>query len=346
MGFSYDVKNEISQLKIKSKIEALLELSALAGLNANFVVKQEGDRLRFYSENPAVIKRIVDLIHYLYGIYPDIISEQNNQLQQEPIYFTDLTPPYLEDFFHASGFDIFGRLTDRPESILARLSIEKNARAYLRGAFLASGSIVDPEKSYHVELLVDSENEEIVLMHVSEVLGLSFKMTDRKDKKILYLKDSDTISDFLVDIGASQAMLKLENTKARKDLKNEINRQANAQTANYDRQIRTATRQIQAIQLVQERIGLEELSPELRQMARVRLKNPTFNLRQLGEAMEPKLSKSGVRHRLGKLVNLAKDLEKNDKASDVAEKKKASAQKNSRLSRSKRKALGNNEKTS
>lgn len=309
MGFSYEVKEEISRLKLSSRIEALIELTALAGLNANLAVSQEGTRLRFISENLAVIQRVCLLIRYLYQEEMEIFSEQNDRLQQEPIYTTSLPQPYLDQFLEASGFNLFGQVTENPERILARLSNEKNARAYLRGAFLASGSIVDPEKSYHVEVLVNSAKEIPALLHVADVLALSFKRTERKDTKIFYLKDSETISDFLIDIGASQAMLKLENTKAKKDLHNDINRQANAQIANYDRQVKTASAQLQAIDQIEKKMGLDRLSPGLREMARVRRENQTANLRELGEAMHPRLSKSGVRHRLEKLCQIARDLE-------------------------------------
>lgn len=312
MGFSHDVKEEISHRKLNSKIETLIELTALAGFNANLAVSREGVRLRFFSENPAVIQRITFLIHDLYRTDLEIFSEQNDQLHQEPVYFTFLSEPYLAQFLETSGFDLLGQATDRPESVLSRLSNEKNARAYLRGAFLASGSIVAPEKSYHVEVLVNSPKEMPVFAHVAKVLGLSFKTTKRRETKIFYLKDSETISDFLFDIGATQAMLRFENAKAKKDLNNGINRQANAQMANLDRQVKTATAQLQAIEKIQEKMGLERLSPGLREMAMARLKNKTANLRELGEALHPKLSKSGVRHRLDKLCAIAWDLEEGE----------------------------------
>lgn len=309
MSFSVETKKELSSLKINSKIESLLELSSIARTNASMVFSGKGNfRLRFFSENPDVIGRVSDLIVYLYDENPDIITSQNGQLNKEPLYSLFLQGKALQDFLNQGAFDELGNYTESAERILSRLQSDVNAKAYLRGAFLGGGSIVDPSKSYHLEIVVPSQIDAKIILSVFHANGIKAKESQRRDQYLIYLKDSEMISDCLVFLGANKAMLELENVKAYKDLRNDINRQVNAETANMDKQLDASFRQIKAITYIEENGGLDQLPESLHEIALVRLEYPQVNLRQLGEALKPELSKSGVSHRLRKIEKFADEL--------------------------------------
>lgn len=306
--FSYDVKSELALLKIERKIEALIELSTMAGLNAS-VSLQGGDlSLRFFSEHPDVILRVTELVKKLYKLKPEVYERSDSNLQIKPIYRTGLSGQALEMFLEESGYDIMGKAKAPVADILSRLNPEKNAKAYLRGAFLASGSVVDPEKSYHLEIILKNPQQCRCLEHVAKVLGLEFKKTMRNDDHVYYIKDSENISNFLVDVGAGKAMLELENIRISKEVSNDINRQVNAETANFDKQIKASAVQIQHIDKIASKVGLDKLPESLRQVAYTRLKNPEASLKELGEKMSPKLGKSGVNHRLKRIKEISDKL--------------------------------------
>ena len=309
LTFSYDVKEELCHLKVPSKIQALLELSALAGFNAAVALTADGPQLRFFSEHPDVITRVTLLVRILYRQDLPVVVQQNQGLQLKPIYLTQFGDPILQPFLEESGFDLMGGEVAARADILSRLSNPQNAKAYLRGAFLAAGSIVDPEKSYHLEVLISRTKQIEIFRHVAGVQGLDFKWTDRKDDTVFYMKNSDDISDFLVDIGANKAMLRLENAKAFKEVNNAINRQANAETANYDKLVEASAKQIHAIDLISKTIGLDALDFPLQQVAMARLRNPSASLKELGEGLQPKLGKSGVNHRMKKILKMAEELD-------------------------------------
>lgn len=309
MSFSYDTKSECAHLPVHSKIEALLELSAMARLNAAMVINRDGHHLRFFSEHPEVIGCVATLSRFLLQVEGEICAQQDDRLQKRPVYYMDLPEKATEELFAQSGVDLFGHATQSREAIFGRLGVEANARAYLRGAFLAAGSVVDPEKSYHLEVVTKNEWDGEILAHVFQTLSLPVKQTTRGTLTVYYFKDSEAISDMMIALGASAAMLALENVKIKKEVKNEINRKSNAEAANLDKQYQAALEQIRAIRCIDEKRGLDSLSESLRAVAQARLEHPMANLRQLGEQFNPPLSKSGVMHRMRRLLEEASMLE-------------------------------------
>lgn len=307
MSYSSDTKRELSRIPISSRIEALLELSALSRMNATVSMNRDGVRIRFFTESREVIDRIALLCEDLYGVQIAILQQKNDSLRRTPIYYGYLEGRAVELFMEQSAIDLFGNYTEDKNRIMGRLKSPKNGYAYLRGAFLGGGSIVDPKKSYHVEILVPNQMDAEILTETLDAFSIKNGVTVRKDTYVIYLKDSDSISDFLVLIGASQAMLKLEDAKAMKDLRNDINRKVNAETANMDKTIEAAFRQISAIEFLAKTRGLEALPEGLAEVCYARLRNPDANLRELGEQMEPPIGKSGMNHRLKKILTLAEE---------------------------------------
>jgi DNA-binding protein WhiA len=182
-------------------------------------------------------------------------------------------------------------------------------RSYLRGAFLGGGSVSSPDSDYHLELTAGNEKlgEDLAAL-TNRFTGLNAKLSRRKQSWLVYLKESDQIADFLALIGAHGSLLEFENARVLKGMKNQVNRLVNCETANLEKTVNAAFRQVNGIRLIDERIGLDTLNPSLAQIARLRLDNPEATLKELGELMRPPVGKSGVNHRLRKIEEIAEKL--------------------------------------
>lgn len=179
-------------------------------------------------------------------------------------------------------------------------------KAYLRGAFLGAGTVSNPTRAYHLEFVL---NTEILAKDVQKLInsfvGLNAKMVARKNKWIVYVKDSEQIIDILNIVGAHGHLLKYEEIRLARELRNSANRLKNCDDANTDKIVNTAQRQIEAISIIEETIGLDSLPSKLREIAVIRMANPEMSLSELGEILAPPLKKSGVNHRLRKIEEIA-----------------------------------------
>ncbi|MBP5272532.1 MAG: DNA-binding protein WhiA, partial [Clostridia bacterium] len=189
--------------------------------------------------------------------------------------------------------------------------------ALLRGAFLTAGTITDPEKDYHLEFLLSTKSLCSDLMELMRESGLSPKYVQRGGLHVIYFKDSESVEDLLTLMGATESTLNLMGTKMYKDMRNRVNRRMNFEYANSTRTFDAAYRQIEAIRYIEKKRGLESLPPELRELAKLRLENADYSLKELGENLSEPISRSGVNHRLQKIIEFADDLrliDKNKKA--------------------------------
>ncbi len=207
----------------------------------------------------------------------------------------------LESFGH-SGKELSLRLN--------RANIDCNAcaTAYLRGAFLACGAVSDPQSDYHLELTVPLYKLSIDLLTLMEEADVPVKHMVRKGCNVLYLKGSEQIADFLTLIGAQNGSLALHQAIIMKEIRNSVNRRTNCESANLDKTVAAASDQLKAVQHIADHGGLAQLPPELEELARLRLEHPEYSLRELGEALDPPLSRSGINHRLRRLVAFASSL--------------------------------------
>lgn len=186
-------------------------------------------------------------------------------------------------------------------------------RAFLRGAFLAIGSMSDPTKSYHLEFVCNREEDAFLLRDLMEGFSIEAKVTSRKKYSILYLKEGTAISDLLNVMGAHVALMEFENDRIVKSVRGSINRQVNCETANIAKTAQAAARQAEDIRLIEEVMGLENLPDALREIAVVRLSEPEATLQELGDMLDPPVGKSGVNHRLRKLGQIAENLRRQQK---------------------------------
>ena len=181
-------------------------------------------------------------------------------------------------------------------------------RAYIRGAFLASGSVSDPEKGYHCEIVCADSARAEQLSAMLESFGIEAKITLRKHSYILYVKEGSQIADILNVMEAHVGLMKFENIRILKEMRNSVNRQVNCETANLNKTVSAAVKQIEDIQYIQSTIGFEKLPENLAEIARLRLEQPGMSLKELGQMLTPPVGKSGVNHRLRKLSFIAEEL--------------------------------------
>lgn len=315
MSFSNDIRTEISKRKIYSDIEALIELSAILKTNASISLRNAFFNINFTTENIDVSKRIYKLIEKIFSYEPTVSFLMNDNIQKEGIYTISIEDENIvNSLLTSAGIDYYGNYTTSFNVLHQRLEDEKNnkKKAYIRGAFLGSGSMVDPQKSYHLEMLFSKEEDYIFTKEILDSLNLTPLINERKEKYVLYYKDSEKISDFLNLIGATNSMLELENIKAMKDVRNNVNRQVNCDTANINKTLNASNNQIQQINYIIEKKGINFFDQNLKSVVEARLNNPDLSLKDLGKKLDPQLSKSGVSHRLKKIEEIYNSLLNNE----------------------------------
>ena len=177
--------------------------------------------------------------------------------------------------------------------------------SFLRGVFLSCGSIANPDKNYHLEFVIPFHNLSLDLLKILTDFGLKAKLILRKYSYVVYLKDSESIEDLLTLMGAVNSSLELMGIKIQKDVRNKINRQMNFESANMSRSIEAGLAQVEAIEIIEKKQGLDSLSDELKEVAILRRENPDMSLKQLGENLTVPISRSGVNHRLMKIMEIA-----------------------------------------
>lgn len=198
------------------------------------------------------------------------------------------------------------RETDREIRQIRMENVDNNGLAmFIAGAFLACGSITDPNKEYHMEFAAGSRQMAENLQEVLLLVGARGKLAARRGLTVLYLKESENVEDILTFMGATKATLEIMNVKILKDVRNRANRLTNCDAANIEKTVNASSRQIEDIRLIAARMGLENLPADLREAAEVRLEYPEYSLRELGETLEKPVSRSGINHRLRRLAEIA-----------------------------------------
>ncbi len=261
------------------------------------------------TENPAIARRIFSLIKTAYGIEPLLIVSKKMKLKKNYQYLVRLQKQVHEILTDLEIFDSNnGLITGIPEKIM---SSEQRAMSYLRGAFLASGSVNNPETSrYHLEIysLYEDHNQDLLKL-MNNFFYLNAKETRRRSGYIVYLKEAEKIGDFLHIVGAVNAMLAFEDLRIMRDMRNSVNRLVNCDTANLKKTANAAAKQVEDIQLIEEKFGLENLPEKLTVLARFRLTHPELSLKEVAaQVPDGPISKSGVNHRFQKIREIAKQL--------------------------------------
>ncbi|KMM37006.1 DNA-binding protein WhiA [Guptibacillus hwajinpoensis] len=306
MSFAADTKKELTQLESKACC-ARSELAALIRMNGSISFGNRQLILNIPTEHAAIARRIYTLIKRIYNYDVELLVRKKMRLKKNNVYIVRVSAKareLLEDL----------GIMDSAFTFTRTISIDftkKNCckRSYLRGAFLAGGSINHPETSYHLEIFSMYEEHTESLCNLMNEFGLNAKMLERKKGYIVYIKEGEKITEFLSVVGAHQALLYFEDVRIMKDMRNSVNRIVNCETANLNKTVGAAFRQVENIRFIEKEVGLEILPDKLREIAVLRVKHQDVTLKELGEMVTGgAISKSGINHRLRKIDQIADKL--------------------------------------
>jgi len=315
MSFSSDVKEELSRHIPSARHCQIAEITAIISMCGRILIGAD-DRMcvAVQTESLAVARKYFTLIRKTFNISSEISIRQNILLKKSRIY--SVVIKHHEDSVRVLRAS---KLIDEAGEIREDLSLVSNRiiqsscckRAFIRGAYLAAGSMSDPNKSYHFEIVCATMEKAVQLQEIINAFGLDAKVVFRKRHYVVYLKEGSGIVDILNVMEAHVALMQLENVRIVKEVRNSINRRVNCETANIGKTVSAAMKQIEDIRLIDETTGLNNLPDSLRDLAELRLQNPDASLIVLGNMLNPPVGKSGVNHRLRKLAQIADELRDN-----------------------------------
>lgn len=306
MSFSSDTKNELVKIKDHSAAVCLAELMGAVAFGGK--IRREGGTmvLRTVTENPKVARRIYQLMRDAVGITSKIVIKktsgttayyqvcvENEDAITLMISLGFITKPSDMNYF--SSFSVNTAYLDKP--------VKK--KAFLRGAFLSCGSVMNPEKKYHMEFATPTYGLHNDLFSVMTSLSLKPKVVVRKGTMVVYFKSSEDIADILTLMGAYNILMRFHNVKIIKEIRNDANRTANCEMANLRKMVDASVVQVQAIEKLIRLNKFNTLPENLKEVARLRLEYREHTLKELGEMLTPPLGKSGVNHRLRKIQEIA-----------------------------------------
>ena len=312
MSFSSRVKDELSRQASAARHCRIAEMSAILSLCGRVKISASDHfSIEMHTENVAVARKYFTLLKKTFNISTDVSIRRGGNVSRNRTYIVAVREhdDALKVLQAAKLIDAQGEI--REDLSLVRNVVVQNAccrRAFIRGAFLAAGSISDPEKFYHFEIVCPSMAKAEQLKGIIAAFDMEPKIVLRKKYYVVYIKEGDQIVDILNVMEAPVALMELENIRILRGMRGNVNRQVNCETANINKTVSAAVKQMEDIRFIQETIGLDGLPESLQDMARIRLERPEATLQELGEALEPPVGKSGVNHRLRKLGQMADDL--------------------------------------
>ncbi|WP_018660862.1 DNA-binding protein WhiA [Heyndrickxia acidiproducens] len=307
MSFASDIKKELTNLAVKDCC-IKSELSALIRMNGSLSFSNRVLVVNVQTENAAIARRIYILIKKLYGVPVELLVRKKMRLKKNNVYIVRMkarAKEILEDL-HILGENFTFIRHIAPELIKKKCC----KRSYLRGAFLAGGSVNNPEtSSYHLEIFSLYKEHNDSLCRLMNAFHLNSKTLERKKGFITYLKEAEKITEFLNITGAHNALLRFEDVRIVRDMRNSVNRLVNCETANLNKTIGAALRQVENIRYIEETVGLQILPDKLREIAELRVTHQDVTLKELGEMVSGgQISKSGINHRLRKIDEIAEKL--------------------------------------
>ncbi|MGV3243447.1 DNA-binding protein WhiA [Staphylococcus sp. 11262D007BW] len=303
MSFASDMKNELTRIETDND-NAKAELSALIRMNGALSLSNQQFVINIQTENATTARRIYSLIKRVFLVEVEILVRKKMKLKKNNIYICRIKTK-AKEILDEVGILKEGMFTHDIDGSMVK--DDEMRRSYLRGAFLAGGSVNNPEtSSYHLEIFSLYESHSAGLTELMNSYGLNAKNLERKKGWITYLKEAERIAEFLSLIGGYQALLKFEDVRIVRDMRNSVNRLVNCETANLNKTVSAAMKQVESIQLIDEEIGLDNLPDRLREVAKLRVEHQDVSLKELGEMVSTgAISKSGINHRLRKLNEIA-----------------------------------------
>ena len=304
MSFSSELRTELCDRIDRSAHCRIAMLAGIITLDGKMKL-QDGRRcLSIRMEKDEVVETTKRLLRMVFQVEEEDLEivPRTQEGARIRIYNTDL----IDRMFRTLKLTELEDRLDVDDVVMARGCCMV---AFLRGSFLAAGSVSNPESQYQLEIVTGRDTVTRQVLQALEGFGVTGRVTERKYSQVVYIKDADGISDTLGQMGASNAMMEFENIRIMKGIRNNINREVNCDTANITKTANAAIKQIEDIRRIEATVGLHSLPAGLQELARVRLENPDLSLKELGQLLDPPLGKSGVNHRLRKISELAADPE-------------------------------------
>lgn len=312
--FSGKIKKELARQWTEKRHCQIAEVTAIISMCGKVSIdSREQYSVKVRTENISVAKKYFTLLRKTFNIKNEVLVSRNRN--NGNVTYTVM----IKNHDDAMRVLQETKLIDSKSEISEELSIGKNAiishncckRAFIRGAFLAAGSMSNPEKSYHIEIVCAASKKAEQLCAIINSFGLEAKVIVRKKTHVVYLKEGSQIVDLLNIMEASVALMEMENVRILKEIRNSLNRQVNCETANINKTVSASVKQTEDIQYIIDTVGLDELPEGLREIARLRLEYKEATLKELGDMVSTPLGKSGVNHRLRKISEIAEELRQN-----------------------------------
>jgi len=313
MTFSGQIKDELTKIVVKDDNQKLAELAGF--LISNCTVQRENGEfiLKMCSENEFTIRRMYTTFKTCYGIMGKSNVEKPKIPGAEILYHLKIyNKSDLKSLFDES----FITLNEKLQVILLDKSIvikdDECQKSFLRGVFLGSGSVANPDTRYHLEIVANNQENALFINEIMESFDINVKMMKRKKDFLIYLKGAESISTFLAAIGANKGTIKFEETRVIKEVRNNINRVSNFENANFDKTVDASLVQIEDITIIKKYRKFAKLPDHLKELARLRLSYKEASFEELGKMLEPNLSRAGVSHRFKKIHEIADSLRENE----------------------------------
>lgn len=295
MSFSGDIKEELSKISNLSNKESVRAEFIGYLLSSNIDVMN--NKIKYSTENQYNINR-----------FNKILSNLNIDYD---IYFHGKVYVITFKKIDFEGLKYIDKFVEIKEESFSHMEIKKNElffKSMIRGAFLGGGSLNNPSNKYHLEMLFSAKINAEFIRNLLKEFSIQSKILERKNSYSIYIKEADEISKFLALLGANKSVLNFEEIRVVRDTRNNINRLVNCETANLNKTINAAVSQINAIKYLKEKKKFDELQGSLKEIAEIRLKNPDASLVELGQMLQEPIGKSGVNHRLKKIIEIAEEL--------------------------------------
>jgi len=325
MSFSSEVKDELAKNITKSRHCQIAELAAILKFDGKIVKGTNGEEvLEIVTENASLAKKSFTLIKKIFNISTEISQRTGNGLNKNHIYvITAAKKEQIEQILMTEKISCLTQQKECEQEMVNGLVVQNSCckRAFIRGAFLSAGSMSDPEKSYHFEIVCPSLKWATQLQEIINDFDIEAKIATRKKHYIVYLKEGSYIVDILNVMEAHIALMNFENVRIIKEMRNSVNRQVNCETANIHKTVSAAVKQIEDIRFIEKNMGFFKLPENLKEIAYVRIEYPDAALKELGTYLHPPVGKSGVNHRLRKLSEMADEIRGYSKEEETYDKK-------------------------
>jgi DNA-binding protein WhiA len=311
LSFSSNVKQELSLRFGNARHCYIAELAAIINMCGDITIFHHKICIKIQTENAFIARKYFTLLQKTFNIRSEVSIRTGFQHKKSATYTIMLRDTSdNEKVLMATGILLHydGRSVMDNKIYPVTVNSICCRRAYIRGAFLAAGSISDPKKNYHLEFVHSSLEYCNQLKEIINSFGLDAKIVERKEHFVIYIKEGEQIADLLNIMEAHVALLQFENVRVLKDMRNNVNRKVNCETANLNKTVNASVKQLEDIMYIQKKVGLHQLSPQLEEMARIRLQYPEASLKELGTLVVPNVGKSGVNHRLRKISSIAETI--------------------------------------